>query len=289
MLEPRDDLGLQLYTVRDLLTADPKATLRAIRDAGYQHVELMDVEQLPTLGPICDDLGLAIRSSFYHWTLLTGNQALLDGPGPTLSFEATVDLAAAAGLTELVFGYMLPPERATADDYKLRVEQLNRAGERIRAAGMNQLYHHHSFEFRPLSSGVVRHHSEVVARPPDGASCGWDILVHGLEPALTQFEVDVFWAQVGGRDPVDLIERLHGRVRVLHLKDVTAGTAVEYDEGQVLAKAFQPVGEGTLDFGAILAAARDAGVAYCIVEQDQSADPLVDLRLSMLNINGMNS
>ncbi len=271
MLEPRDDLGLQLYTVRDLLAADPVGTLAAVKDAGYQHVELMDVEQLPRLGPICADLGLGVRGSFYHWTLLTGNQARLETPAPTLSFEATVDLAAAHGLTDLVFGYMLPADRGTAEDYRRRAEQLNRAGERIRAAGMRQLYHHHSFEFGPLDAAGLR---------------GWDLLRDRLDPGLTDFEIDVCWAKLGGEDPAALIERLVGRVRVLHLKDVKAGTPVEYDEHAVLPEAFRPVGEGSLDFGAILGAARAAGVAYCIVEQDHSFEPLADLRRSRVNLSG---
>ena len=291
MLEPRDDLGLQLYTVRHLLAADPSATLRAIRDAGYQHVELMDVEQLAALKPICDALELGIRSSFYHWTLLTGNQAAAEaaapGTAPKKSLEESIDLAAAAGLTDLVFGYMLPFERSTADDYKLRAEQINRAGEHIQAAGMQQLYHHHSFEFKPLGVAAGQH-SNVIERPDGGMLRGWDVLQAELDSSLTQFEVDVFWASLGGEDSVNLIEGLRDRVRVLHLKDVKAGTGIEYDERAVIPEAFRPVGEGRLDFGAILKAARAAGVAYCIVEQDESLDPLGDIRRSRTNLSGTN-
>lgn len=251
-------LALQLYTVREALAANPAAALHAVAAAGYTHVELMDVEQLAALQPLCEDADLNICGSFYNWGLATGNAeriaAILPEMAPRRSFEETVDVAAAAGLTYLVFGYTLPFERETVADYQRVCERVNRAGERVRAAGIQQAYHHHSFEFAPLD--------EVGTR-------GWDVLVRELDPTLTPFEIDVFWAAVGGQDPAALLGEHAARTALVHFKDVAAGTAVEYDERAVPERAFVEVGEGTLDFGGIVAAVQDAGVAYGAVERDE--------------------
>ena len=254
-------LGLQLYTVREHLAADPPATLTAIRDAGYAHVECMDVEQVPTLRPLCDDLGLAIRGSFYNWGLVTGNAeriaAALPEMAPRRSFAETLDLAAAHGLTHVVFGYLLPFERGTVADYQRLCEHLNRAGEAARARGLQHAYHHHSFEFAPLDAAGTR---------------GWDVLLRELDPALTPFEADVFWLRLGGQNPVTLLREHADRVRLLHLKDVAPDATPDFDEAAVPAAAFRDVGAGALDFPALLAAAGE--VDYVAVERDLGPDRL---------------
>ena len=254
-------LGLQLYTVREDLAADPLATLTAVRDAGYAHVEFMDVEQVAALRPVCDDLGLAVRGGFYNWGLVTGNTeriaATMPEMAPRRGLAQTLDLAAAHGLTHVIFGYMLPFERETVADYQRLCEGLNRAGEAARARGLRHAYHHHSFEFAPLDAAGTR---------------GWDILLQELDPTLTTFEVDVFWLRLGGQNPVTLLGEHADRVRLLHLKDVAADVAPDFDEANVPAGAFRDVGAGALDFRAILAAAGE--LDYVAVERDLGPDRL---------------
>ena len=274
-LKYRTDPGLQLYTLRAPLAENPRATLEAVKKAGYVHVELMDTGQIQTLKPICDDLGLEVRSSFYNWLAVTGNGAMVASMmpemAPSQSFEQMVEEAAKAGLSHMVFGYMLPQERSTLDDYKLRAEQINKAAELVKAAGMQQVYHHHSFEFAPLDENGTR---------------GWDILVEQLDPNLTPFEIDVFWAAIGGEDPAALISKLKDRTRLLHLKDLKQGVDTNYNEQTVDPEAFQELGDGRLDFNAILAAAEEAQVAFCMVEQDQSPDPLASIAQSSVYLLG---
>lgn len=269
MKDYKADLGLQLYTLRELLTENLTATLQEVVKAGYTHVETMDTRQLAALKPICDDLGLGIKSSFYNWAAVTGRWELQAGQQPNAihpqPLEEMIEVAQKLGITELVFGYMLPEERATIDDYELRAEQLNRAGELVKSAGIQHCYHHHSFEFAPLG--------------PKGKR-GWDVLLAELDAEITKFEIDVFWASIAGENPVDLIRSLGSSLHLLHLKDIKAGTEIEFDEHNVPADAFLEVGEGILDFKAILEAAQQASVAYCIVEQDQSLDPIASIRKS---------
>ena len=80
-------------------------------------------------------------------------------------------------------------------------------------------------------------------------------------------EIDVYWAAGGGRDPAELIRSVGDRVKTLHMKDRGPGPAF----------ADAPAGQGTLDFPAIVAAGRAAGVEWYIAEQDDAIDPLVDI------------
>ena len=270
-------LGLQLYTLRELLPADPAGVLRAVREAGFDDVEAASTAGIAELRARCDAAGLGLRDAFYGWTAVTGNHdslAAAFGPEavPRQTFPEMVDAAAAAGCEAMVFGYLLPGERATADDYRRRADEINVAAERVRAAGMRHRYHHHSFEFRPL--------------PGEGGARGWDLLRERLDPALTTFEVDVFWARLGGEDPVALLDALGRRVGAIHLKDFPADAATEYDEHAVAPEAFLPVGAGALDVDGVLAAARRCGVERLVVEQDFSPDPLRDIAASAEVLRG---
>jgi sugar phosphate isomerase/epimerase len=82
--------------------------------------------------------------------------------------------------------------------------------------------------------------------------------------------MDVYWMTKGGRDPVDEIGRLGGRVATLHLKDMDATPA----------RGITTVGQGTIDFAAVLRAARTARVGDVFVEEDNPADPIVAARQS---------
>ena len=264
-------LGLQLYTLRELLPADPAGVLWAVRAAGFDDVEAASTDGIAELRARCDAAGLGLRDAFYGGTAVTGNHELLAaafGPAavPRQTFPEMVDAAAAAGCEAMVFGYLLPGERATADDYRRRADEINAAAERVRAAGMRHRYHHHSFEFLPL--------------PGPGGLRGWDILTERLDPELTAWEVDVFWARLGGLDPVAFLGELGARVGAIHLKDFPADAAPQYDEHAVAPADFLPVGAGALDVDGVLAAAERWGVERLVVEQDASPAPLDDVARS---------
>lgn len=266
------DLGLQLYTLREQLAGDLTGTLARARDAGFAYVEAADTERIGELHGACDELGLGLPSTFYNWTAVTGNADLLaaaHGPAavPTQTFPEMVDAAGAAGCETMVFGYMLPAERATADDYRRRADEINGAAEQVAAAGMAHCYHHHAFEFAPLDEAGTR---------------GWDILRERLDASLTAFEVDVFWAEIAGVPAAGLLRDLGTAARLVHLKDLGAGAEVPtYDEHAVAPARFRALGEGTLDLAGIVAAAREVGVRGYVVEQDYSPAPLADVARSV--------
>lgn len=257
-----DTIGLQLYTVRDLMAIQPKETLTALKRMGYKQVELGDTRELKKLLPLCKDLGLAVHSSFMLWTPLTGRWDLMREETP-FTYETVLEEAQKAELSHLVFGYMLPQERSTLDDYKKLCDTLNTAGEQAQTAGIQLCYHNHSFEFKPTEGEIP-----------------YEILIDRLDNKLVQFELDVFWSTMGGYDSVELFKRISDRTRLLHLKDKKAGIPTIYDESKVPKNAFQPLGKGEVELKMIIDLAVKAGVDYCYVEQDQSPAPMEDVAVS---------
>ena len=234
-----DQIALQLYTVRGLAAADLPGTLRAVAAAGYRFVEVagMPATRPRELARMLDDAGLvaiAAHESIDH---------LRDDAG--LVAEQLAEIAC----PRVIVPWMPEIDRRTTDDVRRFAEALAGFSRRFEAEGIRLGYHNHAFEFEPLGGTTI-----------------WDILIEELAPEV-DLELDVYWAAVGGRDPVTEIEAAVGRVRLLHMKDRAQGPE-PHDA---------PAGEGTLAFPEIVAAARAAGVDWYIVEQDNPADPLDDI------------
>ena len=104
---------------------------------------------------------------------------------------------------------------------------------------------------------------------------------------LVKFELDVFWAKLGGWDPIETMKKLGDRITQVHLKDPKEGTAVIYDEGKVPAEAFQECGDGSIDMGEVMKLASEIGAVYCHVEQDQSPDPIASIGQSIDYLKGL--
>lgn len=253
-------IGLQLYTLRNQLAQDIPGTLQAVADAGYYQVELMDVVTAQEVFKTARDVDLQVTSAMMNWETL-----VKPGQQGVPSFQETLDIAVEQKLKFLVIPYVGKGSRETVDQLKTLAQRANRAGAACQKAGIQLCYHHHSFEFKKLASGTT----------------GWEVFVQEFDPELVKFEIDVFWATIGGMDPVKTIKSLTGRVAQLHLKDLLKGTPTNYDESTVPKDAFQELGDGIIDWTAVLKAGREAGVTQCHVEQDQSPDPIASIGQSI--------
>lgn len=255
-------LGAQLYTLRSILPDNPAEILKSLSSIGYTEVEVLQAT-FADLQPMIEDAGLKSVSMHMIAEVITGSWGDREKPQHT-SPEAVAQFAADAGLSYLVMPYLGRGDRGdTLDHYKRLAEKLNSAGQAAKDAGLGFAYHNHAFEFEPIEG-----------------STPLAVLMENTDPELVQLELDIFWVSVTGADPVALLEQYAGRVPLVHLKDKAAGTPEQFIEG-VEATAFEEVGDGSIDFPAVLAACQSAGVEHYIVEQDQTpGDPIASLRQS---------
>jgi sugar phosphate isomerase/epimerase len=236
----QDQIALQLYTVRELMADDLAGTLRAVATAGYRAVELAGLPETEpgALASVLEDAGLRVVASH------EGIERLRE------DVVAVADRLAAVGCPRMIVPWMPEEDRRTSDDVRRFAAELGAFARQLASRGIRLGYHNHAFEFAPLDGTTV-----------------WEILLAELSPEI-EIELDVYWAAFGGRDPVAEIRGTADRVRLLHMKDRASGA----DPRDA------PAGEGTLPFEAIVEAGRAAGVDWYIVEQDEPADPLVDIR-----------
>jgi sugar phosphate isomerase/epimerase len=249
----QDQIALQLYTVRRLLATDLPGTLRAVSAAGYRAVELAGLPPIEA-----SDLARHLRQSDLRAVAAhRGIEELRRDVG------AVADGLVALDCPRVVVPWLPEQERRTPDDVRRWAAELGGFARTLEARGIKLGYHNHAFEFEPLDGTTV-----------------WAVLTAELPPVV-DLELDVYWAIVGGRDPVAEIGANAGRVRLLHMKDRAKDSAAGPEPRDA------PPGEGMLPFPAIVDAGRAAGVEWYIVEQDEPIDPLVDIATGLHYLQGL--
>jgi sugar phosphate isomerase/epimerase len=236
-------VGLQLYTVRDLMKADLPGTLRKVAQIGYKEVEFAGYfgRSPAQIRALLKQNGLTAPSSHIGLDILEKD-----------SVRAFAD-AKAIGHQWVTMPYIPEERRKTVDDWNKIIDLLNQLGPQAKAAGLRLAYHNHDFEIRPVD-GV---------RP-------LDMMLSKTDPALVDFEMDLYWVVFGGGDPLDFFNRYPKRFALVHVKD-SAGPP---DNKMV------DVGKGTIDFPKIFAQSDKAGIKHYFVEHDQPADPIATIRNS---------
>jgi sugar phosphate isomerase/epimerase len=264
---PFHDLGIQLYSLRDLITEDPLKTLETIRKIGYTHVETFGVDaeaskfwnlSVPELKKVLDDNGLKTHSGHYDMSkYLSRTQSAKE------NIEKYIEIAHSLGQS-----YVVAPVTPMDDinnlsvaDYQFAAEQLNKAGELAKTAGLKIGYHNHFWEFRSLPNGTK----------------GLDILIAFTEPSLVDFELDLYWIEKAGYSAQSYFEKYPGRFSMWHLKDMdkkftTPVVGEKYDKTGFMdimkEIRYAEVGTGAIDFVNIASYADKAGLKYAFVEQD---------------------
>lgn len=223
-------IALQLYSLRVQLARDFEATIRNVAAIGYAGVETASFPEGVTPAQaksLFDELGLTVCAA--HAPLPLGDQV-----------AATAGLMAALGCDRLISAYLPPEEYATRDAINRACDKLNEAAVNAKAHGLRLGVHNHWWEFQSVD-GV---------RP-------YEVWLERLDPAVF-FELDAYWAQVGGVAPTEALRALGSRVELLHVKDGPA----DKPESDMVA-----VGQGVMDYTAIIPAAPAA--AWLIVELDR--------------------
>jgi sugar phosphate isomerase/epimerase len=226
----RSRVGLMLYTLRGACARDFEGTLRAVREIGYEGVELIDLHghDPRDVRALLDEIGLAV----------CGRHAALE------RIESDLDALAgelrAVGSDRLVVAWIPPP--ATTEEADAVVARIAVLAKRVRDVGLRLGFHNHDAELRPLDDGRT-----VLDRL---AELGEDELF---------FEVDLGWAWFAGVEPAALVERLAPRVPLVHVKDLASRAE----------QRFVPVGVGHVGYGNVLPAIEGLGIEWLLVEQDE--------------------
>ncbi|SEN91194.1 Sugar phosphate isomerase/epimerase [bacterium A37T11] len=263
-------IGLQLYTLRELLDKDAKGTLKNVSAIGYGTVETYGYSSLDGKGTFwglkpaelkatLDDLNLKTFSGHYGLDdFLTEGNGKIDAVKPLL--EVAKSLGQQYLVVPMVPGAIL--NKLNLKDYQFIAAQLNKAGELAKEIGLGIAYHNHFFEFRKLEDGRT----------------GYDVLLEETEASLVNLEIDIFWAQKAGADIPALFSKHPGRFPMWHVKDIDK-THPEIVTGPALDSLpvdsifnrikFTEVGTGTIDFKALFALKEKAGLKQFYVEQDQ--------------------
>lgn len=260
--EETDFGGLALYTVREDMGTDAKTTLKAVADAGYKNIEAASYAdgKFYDMSPAdfkayLAEVGLTPVSTHQgSVTLENADQMMADVKAA--GFEYFVVPVPPMGMFTFNMEDRTMGMKGTAQEL---ADILDTLGEKANAAGLKLLYHNHDFEFKKGDNDVVM----------------IDYLLENCNPEFVNFQMDLYWVTKAGADPVAYFEKYPGRFKLWHVKDMD-------DQGR-----FAPVGEGTIDFGRILAKKELSGMEYYMVEQDMTFDGLKPLEAIKISHEGL--
>jgi sugar phosphate isomerase/epimerase len=300
-------IGLELYTVRDLLMADYEGTLAKVAEIGYTEVEPTSYNNMSPkeFRAMLDRLKLTMPSThapargtgadlerqlegfqvmgikYTEIAAVSRAPAAVDPRRPaTLPpgayFDAGSGRVRNAFKETEAFGPYQPP--VSAESVQRRAAELNADGKVASKFGMKLLVHNHTGEFEKLV---------------DSPRTSFDILVEETDPALVTMQLDLGWTYIAGIDPIALFKAHPGRFELWHVKDVfglrTVNPSLE-PNARVSSMALVPVGTGHIDFKPVFAQALVAGLKHFAIEQDNAAawgDSLAAARVSYQNLAGM--
>ena len=231
--------GLQLYTVRDFMKTeeDIKATFEKIKNMGYDQVQTAGCAiPYEKFGQLAKEAGLEIIGTHDNF------QKMYEDP------ELAVENHRFLGTTNAGIGGLWPNSVAEFEEF---IKNANTFAKEISKQGMKFTYHNHSHEFIKQENGKTF----------------MDMLVEGLDKENSSFVLDTYWVQHGGGDVRYWIEKLAGRVDILHLKDM------KRIDGNDNVQQITEIGNGNLYWEGILETAEKCGVKYYIVEQDINWTP----------------
>ena len=247
-------LGVQLYTVRDYLR-DPELadfTFARLAKMGYTeaHTVVNDFDA-KLFGEIMDKHGISVVGTHYDYN------KIINKP------EEIIDIHRMWKTTNIGIGGMPGEARESLEGLKKFIADYNKAAEMYAKEGFKLTYHHHNFEFVRM----------------DGYKTMMDILVEEFDPENITFVADTCWLSAGGADVCAWLEKLKGRIDILHLKDMS----LKRDKvTKNLLPYITEVGNGNLSWDPIMETAEKIGVKSYVVEQDNNfvGSPFNSLKMS---------
>jgi sugar phosphate isomerase/epimerase len=227
-------VGIQLYSVRKEMLADATGTLNKLGQIGYQEIESAQSEKGNYYGLAPKEIKKILKDQ--GMTLRSGHTHI------DANWQRSIDEAAEAG-QEYIICSVLPAPGQTVENYQKSADMFNQAGEQCKKSGLMFGYHNHASEYDTVDGQVL-----------------YDVLLNRAQPDLVHMEMDLGWVIAAGKDPVAYFEKYPGRFPLWHLKDMNVADkrSVEF-------------GKGTVDVIGMFKHAKQSGMKYYFVEQEEYA------------------
>ncbi len=228
------DIGIQLYTVRAEMMADPTGTLKRLAKIGFKELESARSEkgnyyglQAKEIRNITEDLGMKLRSGHIH---------------VDKDWQRSLEEATGTG-QQYIISAVLPSRGQTIEHYQESADAFNKLGEECKKANLHFGYHNHDSEFETVKGEVL-----------------YDVLLKHTDPALVTMELDLGWVVAAGHDPFHYFSKYPGRFPLWHLKDMakTERRSTEF-------------GQGKVDIKGLLQQAKQSGMKHFFLEQEEYA------------------
>lgn len=240
-------IGIQLYTVRDVIQSDTVSTLKALYDMGYREVETAGTGKYSAkdFGQLIRDAGLSCPSAHLPMKSIDPGQVFADahalGASYAVSSLLRLEVPAESGGAPLQ-----AKTPVSLDDFRKLAAVMNEIGAKTKTAGLQYGYHNHRHEFQKM---------------PDGRF-GYDVLIDETDPELVKFEIDCGWMVIGGANPTDYMKKHPSRFRMLHIKDFKSVPPVGKEpQGCEL-------GAGFIRYKEIFAVGKSIGIQHAFAEQE---------------------
>jgi len=248
-------IAAQLYTIRefDKTPEDIAASMKKIRQIGYDAVQVSGMGPIEPerLKEIMDKEGLTICATHIGFDRLKNE------------LDMVIKEHKLWNCKYVGLGSMPDRYRKSAEACREFIREISPIAKEIKASGLQFIYHNHNFEFAKYDGKTLM-----------------DILFEETDPDTFGFEIDTYWVQCGGADPIQWINKVEGRMQVVHFKDMVVNSEAK----SIMAE----VGEGNLNWKGIIEACEKTGVEWCPVEQDFcQRDPFESLAISFNNLKKM--
>jgi sugar phosphate isomerase/epimerase len=239
-----DKFGLQLWTVKEEMAEDPSATLTKLAGFGYTSLESFEGDQGIFWGKSNKEFkkfvgGLGMKLVSSHCKIEE-------------NFERKAGLAAEIGMKYLVCP--MNGAQKNIEDFKRFAEEFNACGEVCRKNGLRFAYHNHDYSFKELDNEIPQ-----------------DVMMNLTDQALVDFEMDIYWTITAGVNPLKYMQKYPGRFKMVHIKDRSKNVpiAAQWESCNL--------GEGIIDYKAILPQIKKEGIQYMFVEQEKftGSTPLI--------------
>jgi sugar phosphate isomerase/epimerase len=251
-------IAAQMYTIREFAKTPEgiRESLKKIKEIGYEAVQVSGIGPIghQEMKDLADEFGLAICATHISYDRIKDD---IDD----VIFQHKLWDCKYVGLGGMPVSY-----RGDKDGYVAFAKEASKYAKILKDNGLQFIYHNHSFEFVKF----------------DGVT-GMDILLQESDPDAFDFEIDTYWVQHGGADPIEWINKVGGRMDVVHFKDMVIDF-INNEQKQIMAE----IGEGNLNWKGITEACAKNNVLWACVEQDIcQRDPFESLAISRKNLKAM--